>query len=305
MRYLSLSWKMLLLMLSMLLLLLTWFTSLSLLHMNDQFKRQQAQRKVQGQQYFQLYNRSAEQQLFSWMQSYAELQRLTRQQDFLQFAAVLPQQMESLQLNFALRQLALVGPQQQVLYQFGDGLALNNRELIQNTLTRQSPQSIIWCETQCYKLLGLPLLNGAGEVAVLLMVTDLSDVMYNIHQTLGTDVALLSVDNDATQVQKVRLLQTSDKDLMQAIYSQLPPDLNIKSARVEGLVVELEQQSYYLHLIALAPQSNNRHFLLMVEDVSTDISDKLQYQRKILWVAAACFIEIGRASCRERVSTVV
>ena len=50
MRYLSLSWKILLLMLSMLLLLLIWFTSLSLLHMNDQFNRQQALRKTQGQQ---------------------------------------------------------------------------------------------------------------------------------------------------------------------------------------------------------------------------------------------------------------
>lgn len=292
MRYMSLSWKMLLLMLSMLLLLLIWFTSLSLLHMSEQFKRQQTQRKVQGQQYFQFYNQSVEQQLFSWMQSYAELQQLTRQPDFSLFAGALPQQIESLQFNFALRQLTLLGPQLQPLYQHGTPLALDSTALIQRTLTAQSPQSEIWCDVQCYKVLGLPLLNAQGQVAVLLMVTDLSDVLYSIHQMLGTDVALLSADQAASGVQQIRLLQTSDKQLMQAIYQQLPTDLDISAARTEGLVVAVAQSSYYLHLIPLAPGNNTAHFLLMVEDVSAEMQEKQRYQRQILWVAAACFIGI-------------
>ncbi|MBZ9613390.1 putative bifunctional diguanylate cyclase/phosphodiesterase [Rheinheimera maricola] len=290
MRYLSLSWKMLLLMLSMLLVLLVWFTSLSLLHMNEQFKRQQAQRKIQGQQYFQYYNQSVEQQLFSWMQSYAELQQLNRQPDFSHFAAALPQQIELLQFNFSVQQLTLLGPDQQPLYQHGAALPIDHLAMAQRTLAAQSPQSVIWCDIQCYKVLGLPLLNAQGDVAVLLMVTELSEVLYNIHQTLGTEVALFSADKAAGGEQQVRLLQTSDKALMQAIYQQLPLDFDIGAASIDGLIIDVTQYSYYLHLIPLAPEDSKAHYLLMVENVSAEMQDKQHYQRKIVWVAVACFI---------------
>ena len=98
-RYLSLSWKMLLLMLSMLLVLLFGFTSLSLLHMDEQFQRQQAQRKAEGLQYFTFYNQAIEQQLLTWLQSYAELQQLDKAADFAGFSAQLALQAELLRLG--------------------------------------------------------------------------------------------------------------------------------------------------------------------------------------------------------------
>lgn len=292
MRYLSLSWKILLLMLSMLLLLLIWFTSLSLLHMNDQFNRQQALRKTQGQQYFQLYNRAVDQQLLTWMQSFAELQQVTGRQDFNRFATVLPEQVESLQLNFALRHLALFSPAQQVIYQNSPQLPAHSNEIVQLTLQQQSPQAMIRCDEQCYKLLTLPLLNADGEVAVVLMVTELTEVLFSLHQTLGTELALLSYQPGQTITQQFRLLQASDRQLIRDLYQQLPDDIEVDSARSNGIVITLKDMSYYLHLIPLDPDNALSYQLLMVEDVSSAMQDKQRYQRQILLVAAGCFVAV-------------
>lgn len=292
MRYLSLSWKILLLMLSMLLLLLIWFTSLSLLHMNDQFNRQQALRKTQGQQYFQLYNRAVDQQLLTWMQSFAELQQVTGRQDFNRFATALPEQVESLQLNFALRHLALFSPAQQVIYQSSPQLPAHSNDIVQLTWQQQSPQAMIRCDEQCYKLLTLPLLNADGEVAVVLMVTELTEVLFSLHQTLGTELALLSYQPGQTITQQFRLLQASDRQLIRDLYQQLPDDIEVDSARSNGIVITLKDMSYYLHLIPLDPDNALSYQLLMVEDVSSAMQDKQRYQRQILLVAAGCFVAV-------------
>lgn len=292
MRYLSLSWKIMLLMLSMLLLLLGWFTSLSLLHMNDQFNRQQAQRKVQGQQYFQLYNRSVDQQLLTWMQTFAELQQVTGREGFGQLAAALPGQTESLQLNFALRQLVLFGPEQQVLYQNSAQLSAHSTDILERTLRQQSPQAMIRCDAQCYKLLTLPLLDAKGDIAVLLMITELTDVLFNLHQTLGTEVALLSYRTEATAAEQFTLLQASDRPLMHQLYQQLPDGVELGSVRSDGIIIALADLSYYLHLIPLDPDNSLSYQLLMVEDVSSAMHDKKRYQRQILLVAAGCFVAV-------------
>lgn len=292
MRYLSLSWKILLLMLSMLLLLLIWFTSLSLLHMNDQFNRQQALRKTQGQQYFQLYNRAVDQQLLTWMQSFAELQQITGSEGVTRFAAALPGQMESLQLNFALRHMALFGPAQQMIYQSSPQLPAHSNDIVQQTLQQQSPQAMIRCDEQCYKLLTLPLLDADGEVAVVLMITELTEVLFSLHQTLGTEVALLSYQPGQTITQQFRLLQASDRQLIRQLYQQLPDDIEVASIRSNGIVIALKDMSYYLHLIPLDPDNALSYQLLMVEDVSSAMQDKQRYQRQILLVAAGCFVAV-------------
>lgn len=292
MRYMSLSWKILLLMLSMLLLVLTWFTSLSLLHMNDQFNRQQALRKIQGQQYFQLYNRSIDQQLLTWMQSFAELQQVTSGESFAPFAANLAGQAESLQHNFALLQLVLFGPAQQVLYQSSEHSTEFSADILQLTLRQQSPQTTIRCDEQCYKLLTLPLLNAEGDVAVVLMVTELTEVLFNLHQTLGTEVALLSYQPGQAITQQFRLLQASNRPLLRTLYQQLPDDIDVSSVRSDGIIIAVDELSYYLHLIPLDPDNSTAYQLLMVEDVSSAIQDKRSYQLQILSVAAGCFLAV-------------
>lgn len=286
-RYLSLSWKMLLLLLSMLLLLLFGFTSLSLLHMNEQFVRQQAQRKAQGQQYFAVYNRAVEQQLLTWLQSYADLQRLHQADSFTEFAFELVQQADLLHSHFAVSQLSMFSADQQLLLQSGGAIAPGGMSLLQSTLAQQRPQSQIRCDEQsCYKLLSLPLLNGHGDIAVLLLNTDITDVLFSLHQTLATEVAVLN-----TKVAPAPgLLQASDAMLIRAAYQQLAPDTPLQALRQQGKVVALGQQHYYLHLLALNQQAEQHYLLLMLEDVSDIIEENRRYQHKVLWLAAGCFI---------------
>jgi diguanylate cyclase (GGDEF)-like protein len=292
-RYLSLSWKMLLLMLSMLVLLLIGFTSLSLLHMNEQFQRQQTQRHAQGQQYFTFYNQAVEQQLLTWLQSYAELQQLHQANDFAEFSQQLLQQAELLQLNFAVTKFRLVDPQQHVLLQSGGDMPPAASTLLQLTEQQQRPQSVIHCDSRCYKLLSLPLLNRHGDVAVLVLVTELTEVLYSLHQTLGADVAVLHYQAALSQGLQAGLLQASNRELVQQIYSQLELDSDITALRQQGTVVQLQQHQYYLHRIPLDTEQPDDYLLLVLEDISDVMRENYRYQQKVLWLAAGCFVAMA------------
>lgn len=292
-RYLSLSWKMLLLMLSMLLLLLLGFTSLSLLHMQEQFQRQQAQRHAQGQQYFTFYNQAVEQQLLTWLQSYAELQQLHHATDFNQFAEQLLQQTELLQQNFSVTKFSLFNPQQQLLQQSGGSMPDAARVILQQTEQQQRPQSAIHCDKRCYKLLSLPLLNKYGDVAVLLLVTELTEVLYSMHQTLGVDVAVVHYQAALTDGLAAGLLQASNRELVQKIYSQLADDSDITSLRQQGTVVKLDHQQFYLHRIPLDNKQPDEYLLLVLEDISEVMRENIRYQQKVLWLAAGCFVAMA------------
>lgn len=289
-RYLSLSWKILLLMLGMLLLLLVWFTGLSLLHMNDQFARQQAQRKAQAQQYFDVYNQSSTQQLLTWLQTQAELQQLHLADDFSQFAASLPQQFEPLQQNFAVRQLYLWGQQHQLLYSSGDASLAVYSDIVSATLAQQQPQTETLCGQICEKQLTLPLLNRRGEVVVLQANADMAGLLFSLHQAMGVDVALVQVNAGSSDQQQLRLMLASDRDLLRQLYQVLPAQFDLAAARQQGLILQLQQHSYFVHFITLAPAQSDAYVLLMLEDVTMAVAENNRYQQRVLIMAAACFM---------------
>ena len=289
-RYLSLSWKILLLMLGMLLLLLLWFTGLSLLHMNEQFSRQQAQRKAQGQQYFDFYSQSSTQQLLTWLQNQAELYQLHLADDFSQFAASLPQQFDALQQHFSVQQLYLWDQQQQLLYSNVAAAEVVRPDIVSATLTEQQPQTDTRCAQICQRIITLPLLNRHGDVAVLQSNTDMAGLLFSLHQALGVEVALVQVDADTASQQQLRLMLASERDLLRQLYQVLPAQFDLATARQDGLILQLQQRSYFVHFITLAPAQTDAYILLMLEDVTAAVAENSRYQRRVLLMAAACFM---------------
>ncbi|MDX5405994.1 MAG: EAL domain-containing protein [Chromatiaceae bacterium] len=286
-RYLSLSWKMLLLMLAMLSLLIVGFTGLTLLHMNEQFSRQQAQRKAQGQQYFQVHNQASTQQLLAWLQTQATLQQLHLAADFSAFTQGLTQQREALQDNFAVKQLYLWDEQQQLIFSSDTAAQGVAGPIVSDTLQQQQPQSAVRCGQICEKLLTLPLLNQAGEVAVLLVNADMAGVLFSLHQALGLDVALVHIGGDQQQLE---VLLASNRALLTQLYQALPTDFDLVSAREQGIILPLAQQHYFIHFITLAPAQSDDYVLLMLEDVSAAVAENKRYQRQVLLMAAVCFL---------------
>ncbi|MEW5682097.1 MAG: bifunctional diguanylate cyclase/phosphodiesterase [Pseudomonadota bacterium] len=286
-RYLSLSWKMLLLMLAMLSLLIVGFTGLTLLHMNEQFSGQQAQRKVQGRQYFQVHNQASTQQLLAWLQTQATLQQLHQAADFSAFTHGLTQQLEALQDNFAVKQLYLWDEQQQLIFSSDTAAQGVAGPLVSETLQLQQPQTAVRCGQICEKLLTLPLLNQAGEVAVLQVNADMAGVLFSLHRALGLDVALVHIGGDQQQLE---VLLASNRALLTQLYQALPADVDLASAREQGIILPLAKQHYFIHFITLAPAQSDAYVLLMLEDVSAAVAENKRYQRQVLLMAAACFL---------------
>jgi diguanylate cyclase (GGDEF)-like protein len=281
---------MLLLMQLLLLLVLICFTGLSLLHVNEQFTRQQQQKRIQGQQYFEQYNQAIEQRLLTWVQTFADLQYLDEADDFIGFAQKLAGQSESLQIHFGVRQLALFDPEQQLLYQFGPLKLATSSQLTQQIVQLQQPKSSIFCLEQCYKQLGLPLLNRQGDVAILMMTTDLTDVLYNLHQALNLDVAIIRFQEDQPWQNRFNIVQASDRQLIDSLYNETDSHVELSDVQQHGLITKVGKLFYYLQLIALDDDLDGMHLLLMVEDISPVIQENRRYQKQIVLLALASFI---------------
>lgn len=290
MRYLSLSWKVLLLMKVLLFLVLICFTSLSFLHINDQFSRQQEQKRIQGQQYFQQYNYAVEQRLLTWFQTFTDLQNLEKVNSFNDFAQELASQSESLQVNFGLKQLTLFDQNQQLLYQFNPDSLPSSQNLSAQVLQLQQPKSSIFCLEQCYKQLGIPLLNKRGEVAVLIMTIDLSDVLLNLNQTLNLDVAIISIQPSLPWQKKLKIVQASNHSLVQRLYNETDKDIKLSTVQQHGLIKTVDDKVYYLQLIDLDSNADSFYLLLMLEDISTIMQDNRRYRQQILLLALISLI---------------
>lgn len=290
MRYLSLSWKMLLMMQLLLILVLVCFTGLSLLHVNEQFNRQQQAKRAQGQQYFEQYSQLLEQRLLTWVQTFSDLQPLGEKDDFSHLAAKLATQSESLQMHFGVKRLALFDTKQQLLYQFGLEKLASPGQLVQQVMQLQQPKSTTFCVEQCYKQLALPILNKQGEVAILVMTIDLTEVLYNLHQTLNLDVAIINYQANKPRMQRISIVQASDLELVTGLYRHTDNDVQLSDVQQDGLIIELNNVFYYLQLIALDSDTDIKHLLVMVEDISTVIAENRRYQTQIVLIALISFI---------------
>lgn len=285
--YLSLSWKFLLILLSILLLALAGFSSLSLLHVNEQFNRQQQQKKQQGQQYFELYGQTIEQQLTVWMQSFAELQQLAQAENFQAFANSLSQHLDTLQLYYAVERLQLYDNTTLLLHT-GETPTLTDTALARQVLQQQTPLSVIHCTTHCVRQVGLPLLNGKGEVAVLLLSSALTDVFLSLHKTLNVEVGVLRYQ--ASAAAPLKLLQSSNHVLLQALYAAMPQPLVLDAVLAEGVLLHHAGKSYYLQLVPLEQQHDAQYLMLLVDDISGIVRQSQRYKQRILLVAGGCFM---------------
>ena len=249
-KFISISAKFFVLVVSALLLLSLLLSTLSISRLDQEFNQYQSDKLRQGNAQFVMQSRILKDQARVWLESFADLIHLKQQDDFEVAANALEQQFDALQMNYNVEALWLVSRNRKPLYQ---SAPLTNHVLasINRVIENYVPDTYLSCLQQCQQLVSIPILNARGEMAIVTMAISLVDVIYAINQALENQVAVVAFEKspDVT-LSQAKIITSSATKLMQHLFNrQASVDL-VTKVKLDGLQVEYQESSYLINLLA-------------------------------------------------------
>lgn len=288
--FLSLPAKIVVLTLSSLLLMSAVLTSVTLIRLEDDFTKQQQITQRQRIQQFDHLNNALENQLRSWLESFAELAKLRQQQDFSEFANQLNSHYDSMTVHLNVENLWLLDDQLNLTYATAKTLPDRLLQLAQQVLTEQRPQSEMYCRSYCVKLLLLPLQNANGDLAVVAASTTLLDVLSAMRQSTGSDIAVVQYDPQRRPPQSaLNLLSTSNADSMRSLFAVLPANLSMTDLVEQGIRLEHNQRTFRLMVLPLQV-SELSYYLALADDVTPFERAMAAHRWQIIGVGLVVFL---------------
>jgi len=291
--FVSVPTKLLILVVTALLLLSAGISLMSLSRLNQEFKQFQTDKLNQGQAQLELHNGVVRDKLSLWIESFSDVVQLKTQDNFKQLTTAVAQQYDSLQINHNVEDLWLVANNRKLLFGSSDTNKVV-RFSVDKVIEQQAPYYQLYCQASCQQIIAVPLLNSSGELVVVVMTVSLVDVLYDIMQSLNSDIAIASFVNDkSAKLYQTVFLSASNKPLMKTLFIDQKYEASIETIKNNGLQVDFENNSYLINLMALAENPNRQFFLALVNDVTSIKEDYAQYRLQFLLSALLIFITLA------------
>ena len=291
--FVSVPTKLLLLVVTALMLLSAGISLMSLSRLNQEFKQFQIDKLHRGEAQLALHNGVVRDKLSLWIESFSDVVQLKTQNDFKQLTQAIAQQYDSLQLNHNVDDLWLIASDNQLM--FGSNVVSDTVRLsVDTVIQQQSPFYQITCQTSCQQIIAVPLLNSSGEFVVVVMAVSLVDVIYNIMQSLKSDIGIVSFANNAeAKVYQAQFISASNIPLMKSLFVEQHYNIEVATVKTHGLQVDVQNKSYLLNLMALAENSERQFSLALINDVTSIKEDYAQYRLQFLLSALLIFITLA------------
>ena len=292
-RFVSVSVKLFVLVVSALLLLSLSISILSVARLDQEFSQYQSTKLRQGNAQFNLQSRIVREQARIWLESFTDLIQLKEQSNFKHAANALEQQFDALQINHNVEALWLVSSDLKPIYQSAP-LSKQVLASMQRVNASFSPDDYLSCVQQCQQLISIPILNARGEMAIVTMAISFVDVIYAINQALENQVAIVAFNKaQVSTLAQAKIVTSSAAPLMKTLFTQSKPSELLLKVKMDGLQVEYQQRSYLINLLPLASSASQDFYMAQVDDVSS-FTDKYQAHRmQFILSALAIFIVLA------------
>jgi len=291
--FISVPIKLLLLVVSALMLLSAGISVLSLSRLNQDFKQFQDEKLTQGQAQFELHNGVARDKLELWIESFSDVIQLKEQKSFTSLTQALTKQYDALQLNHNVENIWLIDSNKQPLFTTS---AVTNvvSASIGEVIDNQAPYAQLYCELTCQQLIAVPLLNGADQLAVIVMSVSLVDVIFAINEALQSDIATISFSlEDDVKIYQAQFLSTSNSKLMKSLFVEQQQSLSVEQVKMSGLQTDIDNSSYLINLMAIAKNNEKQFYLALIDDVTSIKEGYSQYRTQFLLSALLIFITLA------------
>ncbi len=292
-KFVSVSAKFFVLVVSALLLLSLSISMLSVSRLEQEFNQYQHNKLRQGNAQFVMQSRIVREQARIWIESFTDLIQLKEQLTFEQAASALEQQFDALQINHNVEALWLVSSDLKPLYQ---SMPLSKQVLASMNRVSESyaPDDYLNCQQQCQQLVSIPILNAHGEMAIVTMALSLVDVIYAINQALENQVAIVAFDkSQKPTLAQAEIITSSDTQLMQALFSQNDASDLLSNVKKNGLQIEYLKSSYLINILPLASSTSQDFYMAQVDNVSSFTGKYQIYRMQFILSALAIFVSLA------------
>ncbi len=269
-KFVGVSTKLLVLIVSTLLFLAVGFSSLSYWRLQQDYRDFQQNNLTQGQVQVNLHNSILRTKLTVWLESFTDLIQLSEQEDFANLAVQLEKQYDALQLHLNVEDIWLVNDKQHILFATNDFPSVVQENIAQ-VFKLQEPEHRIYCPQSCQLILSLPLLNKQGNMVVVSMSTSLVDMLFALKTTLNRDVAVIRFPNKqgmSNKDEKATVLSASNMQLTNLILDSNVLGSQLGNVLAEGLQLDADRNSYLLNLLSLSEQTKYNFYLILIDDVT-------------------------------------
>jgi len=290
--FLSVSTKLLMLIISTLLIISISFSTVSLLRLKAEFKNFQRESLKKGQEHWNVHNNLLSNQLRTWLESFSDMVLKDNKNDFNNVAVALQQQYDTLQLYLNVENIWFVNQQQQTLYSSAKLPLLINQKMEQ-VIREQSPLSEVLCQTICQQLIIIPLLNKEGELAAIAMTASLVDMLYSMHLTLKSDVAIVRFEpKQKNEASALKIISASNPLLLKSMLINKTP-IDIEKTKKQGKRFNFDQKNYLLDLLPLSQNDTRNYYLALIDDVTHFTIEGDNYRQQFLVSIAIVFIVLA------------
>lgn len=280
-KFISVSTKLLMLIISTLLLLVIGFSALSLSRLQEDYKQFHQNTLDQGQAQFVLHSDILRSKINVWLESFAEITKFSHQEDLTIFANQLANQFDGLQLNLNVENVWLIDENKKSLF-VTSIMPPAVQENVEQVLRLQRPNHKIQCHQQCQLLLSVPLLNNRGDIVVVTMSTSLVDMLYAINTSLNNEVAVISFPlNGDERENDVNIISASNLLLAESLL-EANKETNLNLVLKQGLKIDLSNRSYLINLLPLAQSKEREFYLALIGDVTTFEEKNSRYRQQFL-----------------------
>lgn len=291
--FVSVPTKLLLLVVSALMMLSIGISVLSISRLNDEFRQFQADKLKQGQDQLTLHSGVAREQLGLWVESFSDIVHGEDDTYRRELSTALSRQFDALQMNHNVTNVWLFGEDGGVEYSTAD-ITDNIAQSAKNVAKSHAPDYQLYCDETCQQLFSIPLLNNNNKLVVISMTISLVDVIYSIHKTLNSDIAIISFNNAPnTLMSDAKFVSAPKTQLIQQILLNIEPNQTVLNAKINGLQVDTHQASYLVNLMPLAEHNNRQFYLALFDDVTSITEEYFQYRLQFLLSALLIFITLA------------
>ncbi|TWX69296.1 EAL domain-containing protein [Colwellia sp. C1TZA3] len=289
-KFVSVSVKFFVLVVSALLLLSLSISILSVARLDQEFAQYQSNKLRQGNAQLDMQSRIIRERVALWLESFTDLIKLKEQTDFDLAASALERQFDALQINYNVEALWLVSNELKPIVK---SAPLSKQVLASMSRVSESyaPDYYLSCVQECRQLVSMPILNSHGEMAIVTMAISFVDVIYAINQALENQVAIVSFDqSQAATLAQAKIITSSATQLMSVLFRKNQPSDLLSEVKANGLQVEHQNSSYLINMLPLASSASQSFYMAQVDNVSSFTHKYQAYRTQFILSALAIFI---------------
>jgi diguanylate cyclase (GGDEF)-like protein len=295
--FVSLPFKMLALLITMLLMTGALVTWLWVVKIQDDFDWQQLQKRQLVIQQYELLHEIVRNRIETSLESYVQL-KIGDNGHLTSIVEGLNTEFDFLQLQWNMSDLWLLDNKFGVLFASTE-VSDDVTNLMAETIELQAPMSRIICHVECDLLLSLPVLTNDGEVVYLSVSHSMLEVLAFLNQSTGADLAIVSTNQGSFSGKELvndlvvlPPLSPALREQMDSIIDAADGALNMNTLLNFGARITHQDVHYLANVVPLNRNEGN-NFIFLVEDISTYVASHQRIQTIAFVIALTLFITLS------------